>query len=133
MAKLSLHPFPARMAPELAFETISLLRKNEVVLDPMSGSGTSLHIASRHGCKALRRDVEPLALLLSGIWNVKVDSKNFLKAANLLVERAENYAVDALAWFDKETETFADFWFAEKQQIYLRSCLKTFDHDSYGR
>ncbi|RYE50833.1 MAG: hypothetical protein EOP48_19150 [Sphingobacteriales bacterium] len=119
MAKLSLHPFPARMAPELAFETINLLQKNAVVLDPMSGSGTSLHIAAKHGCKALGRDVEPLALLLSGIWNVKFDLDNFLKKADSFSNRILEFSCRSVPWFDEETKQFADYWFAERQQIQL--------------
>lgn len=119
MAKQSLHPFPARMAPELAFETINLLQKNAVVLDPMSGSGTSLHIAAKHGCKALGRDVEPLALLLSGIWNVKFDFNKFLKKTDSFIKQIAHYPCKSVPWFDEETKQFADYWFAEKQQIQL--------------
>lgn len=119
MAKLSIHPFPARMAPELAFETVNLLNKNAVVLDPMSGSGTSLHIAAKHGCKALGRDVEPLALLLSGIWNVKFDFNNFLKRADNFSNRVMECSCRQVSWFDEETKHFADYWFAEKQQNQL--------------
>ena len=35
-----IHPFAARMAPEIAFEALEGLSNNSLVLDPMSGSGT---------------------------------------------------------------------------------------------
>ena len=119
MNKSSIHPFPARMAPELAFETISQLKKNQVVLDPMSGSGTSLHIAAKHGCRAMGRDVEPLALLLSGVWNLGIKEENLLRMANSLIEQARTSKSRSVSWFDDETKAFADFWFAQEQQGYL--------------
>ena len=36
-----IHPFPARMAPELAIDALHLLPKGSLVLDPMAGSGTT--------------------------------------------------------------------------------------------
>ncbi len=45
MAKLSLHAFPARLAPELHMN-LSVYCERMKLLAPMSGSGTSLHIAS---------------------------------------------------------------------------------------
>ena len=40
MALLSIHPFPARMAPELASRSIEAVPDGGLVLDPMCGSGT---------------------------------------------------------------------------------------------
>lgn len=119
MNKSSIHPFPARMAPELAFEKISQLKKNQVVLDPMAGSGTSLHIAAKHGCRAIGRDVEPLALLLSGVWNLGIKEENVLRMANSLIEQVRTSKSRLVPWFDAETKAYADFWFAERQQDNL--------------
>ena len=40
----TIHPFPARMAPELALQSLGLLESG-VVLDPMTGSGTVARVA----------------------------------------------------------------------------------------
>ena len=63
-----LHPFPARMAPELAIDTLRDLPGSSVVLDPMVGSGTVLRHASDMGHAAIGFDVDPLAVLISRVW-----------------------------------------------------------------
>jgi len=60
-ARQSVHPFPARMAPELAFESLRHLKAGSIVLDPMSGSGTVLRQASDMGHSAIGFDMDPLA------------------------------------------------------------------------
>ena len=62
------HPFPARMAPELAIETLRDLPRSSVVLDPMAGSGTVLRHAGDMGHDAVGYDVDPLAVLISRVW-----------------------------------------------------------------
>src|SRR5262245_40089604 len=60
------HPFPARMPEEVATAAvIGLTKPGDVVLDPMSGSGTVPYVARRIGRVAIARDVDPLAVVLS--------------------------------------------------------------------
>ena len=53
----SVHPFPARMAPELALRHFDHLKRGSVVLDPMVGSGTTLRYAADRGHCGLGFDV----------------------------------------------------------------------------
>ena len=62
-----LHPFPARMAPEIAFEALSSLPEGSLVLDPMCGSGTVLQQSLIHGHQAIGFDKDPLAVLISRV------------------------------------------------------------------
>jgi DNA modification methylase len=64
----TIHPFPARMAPELALETLNDLAANSVVLDPMSGSGTVIRQAAEMGHRPIGFDMDPLAVLMSQVW-----------------------------------------------------------------
>ena len=48
-----IHPFAARMAPEIAFEALKGLQKSSTVLDPMVGSGIVLRTVSEHGFKGI--------------------------------------------------------------------------------
>ncbi len=41
-----IHPFAARMAPEIAFEALKGLKKSSTILDHMVGSGTVLRTVS---------------------------------------------------------------------------------------
>src|ERR1700722_18679253 len=68
-----IHPFPARMAPGIALAALRDSRKSLTVLDPMSGSGTVLAVAQAHGHRALGVDVDPLAVLLAGVWTRPLD------------------------------------------------------------
>src|ERR1035438_2968469 len=53
------HPFPARMAPELALEALERAPDDAVVLDPMCGSGTVLQHARERGMSAFGYDIDP--------------------------------------------------------------------------
>lgn len=61
-----LHPFPARMAPEVALDKIQLLTKRGgVVLDPMCGSGTVVRAAMDQDRKGIGADLDPLAVIIT--------------------------------------------------------------------
>lgn len=118
-----IHPFPARMAPDLAFEALRRLPSGSRVLDPMSGSGTVLRHAVALGHTALGRDLDPLAVLMSRVWNTPFDSGKLQRCIKLVLERAKNLSEPfALPWIDGDTETreFVDYWFAAQQQDPLR-------------
>ena len=61
----SVHPFPARMASEIAASTLQELPKGSLILDPMSGSGTVLRQSLLLGHRAIGFDLDPLAVLIS--------------------------------------------------------------------
>lgn len=74
------HPFPARMAPDLAIRELKRLREGARVLDPMSGSGTVLALAQAHGYQATGLDVDPLAVLMARVWTRPVSHSVVRKA-----------------------------------------------------
>jgi tRNA G10 N-methylase Trm11 len=116
------HPFPARMAPELALEAVARHRKGAVVLDPMCGSGTVLGEASRHGLAAIGFDMDPLAILLSKVACTQISSEGLVRSAHALVKDAKKSRVHNVSWIDSDPETsdFVNFWFGREQQEQLR-------------
>ena len=56
-----IHPFPARMAPELVRRSLAVVPKGGLVLDPMCGSGTVARIAVERGIQCVGIDIDPLA------------------------------------------------------------------------
>lgn len=112
-----IHPFPARMAPELVWEEMPDDTKPLCVLDPMVGSGTTLVAARLRGHDAIGFDRDPLAVLISRTWIGDVDSARTEKKAAEVLQRAQrralrltkrsSYPEDA----DDETREFIDFWF----------------------
>lgn len=119
----SVHPFPARMAPELAFESLKRLSSG-TVLDPMTGSGTVARIAKSRGLCARGFDLDPLAVLISKVGTTNVDDALLSEFEERIFSAARCLKDDsvALPWMDndKEADRFVDFWFAKPQQQDLR-------------
>jgi DNA modification methylase len=118
----SIHPFPARMAPELALDSLHSLAPGSIVLDPMAGSGTVLRQALALGHEAIGFDMDPLAVLMSRVWTTPVSDKAIEAEAQLVI--AEALQVDlrrsSLAWqSDKNTRAFVQFWFDAPQRRAL--------------
>ena len=120
-----IHPFPARMAPGIALnalgEGITPLR----VLDPMVGSGTVLAVARAMGHRAYGVDIDPLAVLLAGVWTRTVDANKIKVKAKEILEKAkgtfqqlpsgEAYPIGS----DDETRKFIRFWFDDYSRRQL--------------
>lgn len=133
MIKLtSIHPFPARMAPEIVFEELNGLKKSQVVLDPMSGSGTVLRAAAELGHKAIGFDLDPLAVLMSRVWTSHLKIANLPKAAEAVVTTARNLRDEYLPWIDDcdETKDYIEFWYCKKQIKALRKLSFVISHSS---
>src|ERR1700719_6806 len=112
-----IHPFPARMAPGIALEALGNSTPPLRVLDPMAGSGTVLAVARSKGHRAFGVDLDPLAVLLAGVWTRTVDSE-------AVADRAAEVLSRAMAAFDScsraraypqnsdiETRKFIRYWF----------------------
>src|SRR3954447_1418427 len=115
----SIHPFPARMGPDLAIERLKRISSPSVVLDPMAGSGTVLRHASELGHHAIGRDLDPLAILMAKVWTTPIDRQLVeRKHTKLLTLVEETDAAQALPWIDDDTETreFVEFWFGQPQR-----------------
>jgi hypothetical protein len=116
------HPFPARMAPELALEALERSPLDAVVLDPMCGSGTVLEQARARGMAAFGYDIDPLAVLVTRVTCTRVDAGYAQRAAARLVDAAQTASDVRLPWMDSDdtTSAFVDYWFHPRQQEPLR-------------
>ncbi len=132
MRILPVHPFPARMAPELAIDTLRELRGAGVVLDPMAGSGTVLRHAGDMGHTAIGFDVDPLAVLISRVWTRPVCDEAIQRMYRKILgdALARDPSDSTLPWIDHSAETrdFIDFWFGREQQRDLR-CISSAIHE----
>lgn len=129
MSKISarqryIHPFPARMAPEIAINSIKDLRQGEKILDPMAGSGTVLQYAALNKLKPIGFDLDPLAILLSTVITQKINIKRLKELSKTVISKAKKITLNkvVLSWIDndKETSDFVQYWFATKQKNSLR-------------
>src|SRR5580700_5068030 len=84
-----IHPFPARMSPGIALEALGESTTPLRVLDPMAGSGTVLAVARAKGHHAVGVDLDPLAVLLAGVWTRTVDPDGVRDKAVQVLDRAK--------------------------------------------
>jgi len=127
-----IHPFPARMAPGIALDALGESKAPLRVLDPMAGSGTVLAVARAKGHKAIGFDLDPLAVLLAGVWTRTVDAEQVNDKAAEVLSRART-AFDSVssgqaypAGSDSETQKFIRYWFddyARRQLAALSSSI----------
>lgn len=133
MSARTIHPFPARMAPEIALNAIPERESNNqlMVIDPMCGSGTVLSAAVQRGHRALGIDIDPLAVMMSTLATSPADFSSLGQLAQRTVSETR-HSKAAAPWIDDETERFADYWFGKKQKmqlIALSSVIETIEDD----
>ena len=131
-----IHPFPARMAPELGLERLALLDPGSTVLDPMAGSGMVLRQAIDFGHRAIGFDVDPLAVLMARVWTTPARDEDIECWAMRLVAESARIQPDAihLPWIDSDpaTSEFVSFWFAPSQRRDLRRLAFVLDQAALG-
>lgn len=120
----NLHPFPARMAPEIALMRVASLPPGSTVLDPMTGSGTVVRAASQLGHRAFGFDLDPLAVLMSKVATSRIDPKKIVDYGASIIAFCESVSArnTPLPWIDGDIETnnFISFWFGSAQVRDLR-------------
>lgn len=120
MTLLPIHAFPARMAPNIAQESLHTVSKDGRVLDPMCGSGTVVRAAVEAGLHCTGIDIDPLSVLMSAVWVTPVEVSGLADTADDLVRQAEDLEGSQIKSSpDEETERFISFWFAPPQRDQL--------------
>src|SRR3979490_246423 len=85
-----LHAFAAKCPPQLVRYGLRYYSKpGETVLDPMSGSGTTLVEARRLGRHAVGDDIDPLARLIAAVKVSDIADDAIEKAYSTVFERTE--------------------------------------------
>ncbi len=120
MTLSAIHPFPARMAPELARRWLDAVPAGGRVLDPMCGSGTVARAAVEAGLPCVGTDVDPLAVLIARVWTTPLevaripgDAADLVREAEALSERHVEQTTDPA------TRRFISYWFAPPQESEL--------------
>jgi len=126
------HSFPAKFPPQLPRKFInSLTAENEVVLDPMSGSGTTILEALLAHRQGIGFDIDPLALKISSVKVTPLDLNLVIETGDEILKKAKAAYKEnrdelqrnlATKW-DPKTKEFADYWFAPETQIELLALI----------
>lgn len=86
----NIHAFPAKFPPQLPRLFINeLTTAGEVILDPMSGSGTALVeavLSDRHGIGV---DIDPLAVMLAKVKYTPLNVSETVKISNSVLQAAK--------------------------------------------
>ena len=140
-ASHNFHPFPAKFPPQLPREFITeLTSSNEIVLDPMVGSGTTIletYLLGRHG---IGFDIDPLALLISRVkvrcfnkYQLSQIGNEIIKRASTSVEEhTEDLTSELENRWDLKTKEFVDYWFAAEIQIELLALINEIEKITDG-
>lgn len=133
-----IHPFPARMAPEIALNLISESNEPLRILDPMMGSGTVPAVARLRGHRAIGVDIDPLAVLIAKVWTTAIDPDELRRTAILVLERAKQHFTELLtrdaypSFADDETRVFIRYWFDPYARRQLHSLAQAITESSDG-
>lgn len=118
-----LHPFPARMAPNIALEAVEQFEPGSVVVDPMVGSGTVAMTAVATGHRFIGFDLDPLATLIAQVSTNHLNQDKVLRLSQLVLAQARKSSIMPadLPWVQDgdETDRFMGFWFADRQRNAL--------------
>lgn len=132
-ASHNFHAFPAKFPPQLPRKFIQgLTAEEDVVLDPMMGSGTTIVEAYLAGRKAVGFDIDPLALRLAQSKVAPLDNNHVAELGATVLEKAAvalEKDLDALEKalkdrFDEKTKQFIDYWFMHGVQLELIALLR---------
>ena len=116
----SIHPFPARMAPELARQPLAAVPIGGRVLDPMCGSGTVARAAVEAGLHCVGVDIDPLAVVMSRAWTTRIDPGSVCAAAETVVRTAKTLDARTIERApDRDTAQFVGYWFGRAQKTAL--------------
>ena len=123
----TVHPFPARMASEVALDALAGLPPKSTVLDPMCGSGVVVRRALESGHSGIGLDIDPLAVLMARVWTSKI-SQSIQPQLGLELTRRATALVDTeveIPWIDQDQPTadYIDFWFLHGQRQQLRALI----------
>lgn len=130
----TIHPFPARMAPEIALDAIPERTDRKLtVLDPMCGSGTVLSVALSRGHRALGVDIDPLAVMMSRVATDRINVDELLSVGNRIADISRRTKGRSPWANDRETEAFARYWFANKQYQELTSLTSAIKRHATGQ
>lgn len=124
------HSFPAKFPPQLPKLFIEeLTHPNDVVLDPMVGSGTTVIEAYSAYRKGIGFDIDPLAIKIAKVKTtpfnkrelLKLGSDIFIQAKADYIENKEKLEKLLIEYFDPKTREFLDYWFLKETQLELIS------------
>lgn len=123
----AIHPYPAKFIgdiPRALIDTLPL-PKGTGVLDPFSGSGTTLIEAQRAGLPSVGIDLNPIACLIARVKTSPL-AEGFMDAAEEIIGRARS-----IKSLRSPEIPNVDHWFKSEIQLAVGSLAQTIADDLY--
>ncbi len=137
-----LHPYPARMIPQLAGRLLDrYASKGSVVLDPFCGSGTVLVEARLRGVNSVGFDINPLACLIASVKSTPLNPDRVRKHWRRLKSSIEEEITQLrFRQLDVSVPDFSgtnlEYWYKPEtmeELTVIRSQLEVIDDDEIRR
>jgi DNA modification methylase len=128
----NIHAFPAKFPPQLPRKFIKYMtEENDLILDPMMGSGTTIIEAISLNRKAIGLDIDPLAILMSEVKILGSDKDSLENIGREIIQIARIKIIDEKAELEQQldnlfnisTKKFINYWFAKETQIELLALI----------
>jgi transposase len=117
----SYHTYPAKFIPQLAAKLIKeLSQKNEIVVDPFMGSGTTVVEALLQERLSVGVDINPIATLIAKVKSTPLEPVILKQTYNELTEKLLTHS--KLTPLIPQHERL-DYWFPQPQQEQLGAIL----------
>jgi DNA modification methylase len=127
------HSFPAKFPPQLPRKFIEWLTDpDDLVLDPMVGSGTTVLEAFLLGRRGIGFDIDPLAMRLCKAKVTPAALEEVAETGHQILKRAETALQQDVASLadlldnrlDDTTRKFVDYWFLPETQLELVALIR---------
>jgi DNA modification methylase len=117
--------FPPKIATKLINDYTN---ENDIVMDPMCGSGTTGIEAMLHNRNAILNDVNPLSVLLSQVKTTYIDAESINQAIYNLLDNYRPLSVDEYS-FEPIGVKNINHWFLSETQNSLRGIKYIIDQE----
>lgn len=116
-----IHTYPAKLLVHIPYFFLNnsvFSKEGDYVLDPFNGSGTVLLESILANRNAFGADANPLAILISEVKVLKLDTEKLIITVNKIVSAAKKYKRSTLP-----DVVNCDYWFPAKTQSQLAKLL----------
>jgi hypothetical protein len=128
-----MHSYPAKLIPQIPHYFINkdhFSRRDDVVLDPFCGSGTTLVEAKLSGRNSFGVDINPLAGLLTRVKTSPLDSKKL----KILFEEIMDNILYSVTEIQPPKFPDVDYWFsprAQRKLAIIKEAVERIEESSY--
>lgn len=128
-----IHPYPARMIPQIANRLIQRYsRQNDLIVDPFSGSGTVNLESMLNKRFSYGFDINPLAHLIQKVKTTPMEDETLNNISNYFKKTLSSSGINSVEMGEQPSIPNINLWFKEyvvRDLLIIKSLLNEFDID----